>query len=147
MAAIIIPDDLAPFATIPEAKAQAMINDALAMAARVAPCINDADFPYRDAAKAILRQAILRWNDSGTGALTQRQQTSGPFSVGESYDTRQTRRAMFWPSEISELASLCADATSGKAFEIDITPPSAASGGYWEHPDLWVPLDPTPQQT
>ena len=129
------PSDLAPFASIEDAKAHAMIEDALAMAARVAPCITDADFAYPDAARAILRGAILRWNDSGTGAV--QQQTAGPF--GQTIDTRQQRRGMFWPSEITELAKLCADSTSGRAFEVDTAPPESASG-YWAQPNLWVPL-------
>lgn len=107
--------DLQPFApNIEPVKAQAMIDDAMALAARVAPCITDVAFAYPDAAKAILRGAVLRWNDSGTGAVTQ--QAAGPFS--QTLDTRQTRRSMFWPSEITELQKLCREATSG-AFSID----------------------------
>ena len=108
-------DDLLPFATIDEAKAQAMIDDAMALAARVAPCILTADFQYGAAAKAILRGAILRWNDSGSGALSA--QAAGPFS--QTLDTRQQRRGMFWPSEIEQLQDLCkGDETSG-AFAVD----------------------------
>lgn len=95
--------DLAPFAAIDATKAQAMIDDALALAARVAPCILTAEFEYAAAAKAILRGAILRWNDSGSGAL--QAQTAGPF--GQTLDTRQVRKGMFWPSEIEQLQELC----------------------------------------
>jgi hypothetical protein len=114
--ALIEPSDLTPFATIDEAKAQAMIADALAMAARVAPCITATDFAYPDAARAILRGAILRWNEAGTGAM--QSQTAGPFGV--QVDTRQQRRGMFWPSEIEQLQDLCkgADDTGG-AFTVD----------------------------
>lgn len=119
------PDDLAPFATIDATKAQAMIDDALAMAARVAPCILADEFEYDAAAKAILRAAVLRWHESGSGALTQHAVTRGPFGETQTYDTRQTRRGMFWPSEITELQKLCVgDETSG-AFSIDTAP----SGG------------------
>lgn len=107
--------DLAPFATIDPVKAQAMIDDALALAARVAPCITEGDFPYAGAAKAILRGAILRWNEAGTGAFQSTQ--TGPF--GASVDTRQVRRGMFWPSEIDQLQDLCASAKTGKAFNVD----------------------------
>ena len=129
------PDDLSPFAEIDSVKAQAMIDDALALAARVAPCILDADFDAPDAARAILRGAILRWNDSGTGAFSQ--QSAGPYQV--SVDTRQARRSMFWPSEISALAALCANSRTGKAFEVD-TMPADAGDGYWSAPDTWTPL-------
>lgn len=114
------PLDLEPFAEIPSAKAEEMITDALALAARVAPCILTEEFEYTDAARAILRGAILRWNDSGSGAVSQ--QTAGPFS--QSLDTRQQRRSMFFPSEIDELQALCGSPV-GRAFEIDTMPTDA----------------------
>ena len=113
------PADLTPFAKtpIPEAKAQAMIDDALAIAATVAPCILTEDFAYAAAAKAYLREAILRWHDAGTGAVTQ--VTTGPFS--QTTDDRSPRRGMFWPSEITGLQRLCASGNGG-AFTIDTIP-------------------------
>lgn len=144
MAAVtLVPADLAPFATIDPVKAQAMIDDALALASRVAPCINDADFAYPDAAKAIIRGAVLRWNEAGSGAAQSVQ--SGPFAT--TMDTRTQRRGMFWPSEIADLAGLCSDSTAGgKAFEIDTAPENAGVSGvygedyYWTGPDSWVTL-------
>lgn len=107
--------DLEPFApNLEPVKAQAMIDDAMALAARVAPCILTPDFEYAAAARAILRGAVLRWNDSGTGAVSQ--QSAGPFS--QTLDTRQVRRSMFWPSEIQELQKLCSPASAG-AWAID----------------------------
>lgn len=114
-AVTLTPDDLTPFAEIDVGKAQAMIDDALAMAAVVAPCITDAEFAYDAAARAVIRGAILRWNDSGTGALTQ--QGAGPFQV--SYDNRNPRKSLFWPSEIKQLQELCAESGTGQAFTID----------------------------
>lgn len=107
--------DLEPFATIPAAKAAAMIEDALAMAERVAPCILEPTFPYEAAAKAILRGAILRWHEAGTGAV--QSQTAGPF--GQTIDTRQQRRGMFWPSEIEQLQDLCKGPDTSGAFSVD----------------------------
>jgi hypothetical protein len=116
----LVPEDLTPFADIPEAKALAMIQDALALAARVAPCILEDAFLYDAAARAILRGAVLRWHDAGTGAL--QQQSVDDYS--QTVDTRQQRRGMFWPSEIQQLQDLCkGDETSG-AFAVDT---SAAS--------------------
>lgn len=123
------PADLTPFADIPEAKAAEMIADAEAWAVVAAPCLATSDFQadtsMSAAARAVLRQAILRWHDAGAGAVTQT--VSGPHS--QSVDTRQTRKGMFWPSEISQLRDLCATftgaSTSGKAFSIDTTPPGA----------------------
>lgn len=85
--------------------ADSMIEDAEALAVLVAPCITEAGFAFTAAVKAILRGALMRWNDSGTGAL--QAQTAGPF--GQTLDTRQERRAMFWPSEIEQLQNLCSD--------------------------------------
>ena len=103
MALFLHPDDLTPFATIDVVKAQQMIEDAEALALMVAPCLADAGFAHTDAVRAILRGAVLRWQDSGSGARTSR--TVGPY--GESIDTTKDRRGMFWPSEISDLQKLC----------------------------------------
>lgn len=115
----LVVDDLLAFAPdIDPVRAQAMIDDAEAMAVLAAPCIT-ADpatltAPQLAALKAILRGAILRWNDAGTGALAA--QTAGPF--GQTLDTRQQRRGMFWPSELQQLRDLCG-ATPAGAFSVD----------------------------
>lgn len=142
-AVTLTPDDLKPFAEIDRDKAQAMIDDALALAAVIAPCILLDDFAYPEAAKAILRGAILRWNDSGSGALSA--QAAGPYSM--TVDTRSARKAMYQPAEIDALSSLCqaSGAGTGRAFEIDTVP--ASSYGYWAAPDVWVPLPGSPVVT
>ena len=115
MAAVsITPADLEPFAEIEATKAAAMCADALARAAVIAPCILEDGFAHDAAALAIIRGAILRWHESGTGAF--QQVTTGPF--GATTDTRSARKGMFLPSEIDELKSLCGSNTSG-AFDID----------------------------
>lgn len=142
----LVPADLTAFATIDETKALAMIEDSEAMALLAAPCLSDPDF-LADAAlvsvvKAVLRGAILRWNDAGSGAVTQ--QGAGPFQ--QTVDTRTVRRGMFWPSEIAQLRDLCA-AFSGEgsdgAFMVNMVRdpgPSLAS-----RPDLWFQwINPTP---
>ncbi|QRY51734.1 hypothetical protein [Mycolicibacterium septicum] len=110
-------DDLTPFVpNLDEAKAEAMIADALALAARVAPCIEDEDFEYAAAAKAVLRGAVLRWVDQGSGV--------GPALVAGIFQATpqaQPRRTLFYPSEISELQALCGGGR-GRAFMIDTTP-------------------------
>ena len=129
MALFISAEDLEPFAAIEPSKANAMIGDAEAQAIMVAPCLSDPDelTEHQQAAvKAIMRSALLRWNDAGSGAFTQ--QTAGPFSV--SVDNRQTRRSLFWPTEIEQLQQICAavtGATSG-AFSVDTAP-----GGGLQH--------------
>lgn len=120
MAQFLIPGDLESFTPdIDQAKAQSMIDDATAMAVLVAPCINDATFANADAVKAILRRAILRWNDAGTGALAS--QTAGPF--GQTIDTRQPQRGMFFPSELQQLSSLC---VSGSSYTLSLAGPDPA---------------------
>lgn len=111
-------DDLTPFVPDLDAdRATAMIQDALALAERAAPCIADPEFEYPAAAKAVLRSAILRWADQGSG--------SGPALVAGVFGATpqsQPRRNLFFPSEISQLQALCGGGR-GKAFSIDTTPP------------------------
>ena len=109
-------------ATIPPAKAAAMIDDALAQAEFYAPCITNPEFAHRRAVKSILRGAILRWHEAGTGAVVS--QTSGMY--GQTIDNRQPRKTMFYPSEIDQLKKLCrsdVDVDDGGAFAIDLFPP------------------------
>lgn len=118
MGTFLIAGDLAPFASIEAAKAEAMIDDAEAMALLAAPCIATEGFAHTTAVRAILRGAVLRWNDSGSGAL--QAQTAGPF--GQTLDTRQERRGMFWPSEIVALQNLCGT-TAGGVYSVSLAGP------------------------
>lgn len=115
MAAVTLtPDDLNPFldSPIPVERAVLMIEDAIAIAATVAPCIATDAFTKVSAAKAIIRGAILRWHIAGNGSTTTQQ--AGSFS-----QTMSTpRKGMFWPSEITDLQALCSTGGSG-AFSID----------------------------
>lgn len=115
-------EDLEPFADIEYNKATAMIEDAEAMAVLAAPCIAEEGFNNFLAVKAILRAAVLRWHEAGTGAV--QSQTVGPF--GQTLDTRQERRGMFWPSEIVALQSLCAGSEGG-VYSISLAGPDAAT--------------------
>lgn len=120
----IAPEDLAPFVDIELTKAMAMIDDAEAMATLAAPCITDAEFrtnPAKAGAlKAILRGAILRWHEAGTGAVVQ--QTAGPFA--QTTDTSKARRGMFWPSEIEQIRGLCNESPGQKAYTVDTAGPA-----------------------
>jgi len=108
-------EDLVPFAEIPTAKAQAMIDDALALAARVAPCIMEAGFAHEGAARAILRRVVLRWNDQGSGALM----TETVDDYSGTTDSRQPSKNLFWPSEITQLQELCKTDGPAGAFSVD----------------------------
>lgn len=118
MTELLVVDDLTPFAAIDSNKATAMVADVTAMAALAAPCLSDISSLTAHqiaAAKAVLRGAVLRWNDAGTGALAS--QTAGPYS--QTFDNRTPRRVLFWPSEITALQKICVDPTDGGAFSID----------------------------
>lgn len=139
MGSIIQPDDLVPFADISPEKAEQLIADAEAMAKLVAPCLKDPEFledeDLAQAAKAILRGAILRRNEAGTGALTQA--GAGGFQV--TTDTRSSVRSFYWPSEIAQLRDLCAEfsgAREDQAFMVDMVP--EVKPGLWSRPDLWL---------
>jgi len=126
-AVTLVPADLEPFATIDVVKAAAMIEDAMAIAARVAPCIITAEFTYAAAAKAILRGAVIRWHEAGSGAMSAQSTQIGPFGQQQTMDTRQTRRSMFWPSEIEQLQDLCKGPEQGGAFDIDTVSAGSAT--------------------
>lgn len=120
---ILTVDDLAPFADIDPAKAAAMIADAESMAALAAPCITNPEFAARTdlagALRAVLRRAVLRWNDAGTGAVTQ--VGAGPFQQTTAQGTNNPK-TLFWPSEIEQLRDLCASFNNTKsegAFSVD----------------------------
>lgn len=134
MANLLQPSDLEPFADIDQAKAMAMIEDAEATAATVAPCIlEDAfleDATRRAYIKAVIRGAVLRWNEAGSGAY--QAQTSGPYGV--TMDTRQQRRGMLFPSEIEQLQDACKrfrGMGEAKAYSVDMLGP----GRFGAHSD------------
>jgi hypothetical protein len=119
MTVLIAASDLAPFATIDSTKAAAMISDAIGMAVINAPCLATPDNLTANqlaAAKAVLRTAILRWNDAGSGAV----ETQSMLGMSVTLDTKQHRRSMFWPSEIEDLQRICKAGTiDGGAFSIN----------------------------
>ncbi len=130
---IITPADLAPFATIDTAKADAMIADAMADASRVAPCIDDDLLAAEKLPqfRSVLRAALLRWHEAGTGALQAQQ--AGIY--GQTLDTRQVRKGMFWPSEIESLQAICkGDEDTSGAYSVD----TVGFAGNMGHADICV---------
>lgn len=130
-------EDLAPFASIPEAKALAMIADAEAKAVIAAPLLGDPTElteVQRAQVKAILRDAILRWNDRGSGALTQT--SIGQVSV--SADTRVSSRNLFTAAELDLLRAIAAPGQAGGgAFAIDLAQREPSAGiDFCLRPDL-----------
>ena len=118
-----------------------------AKALRVAPCLADEPTPEQTAeAKMVLLGTLKRWAEAGAGALTQHTQTAGPFNRSESYDTRQRTGYNLWPSEVTELQSICASGTGDDgAFMVDMTG-ETQQGGLSSRPDLWFQwIQPTPR--
>lgn len=144
---ILTPADLTAFADIKPDKAAAMIDDIESMAVRAAPCLIDpefrADAALMGAAKAIIRQAVLRRNDAGSGALT----NVGAGSFQQTTDTRQPTMGLLWPSEIVQLSDLCRDfrgITKDQAFTVSMIP-SFEVDPLASRPDLWFQnVHPTP---
>lgn len=129
--------DLAPFIDVQALaprRLEEMIADAEAFASAVAPCLaaDDVTLSAAQAAlvKAVLRGAVVRWIESGSGAL--QQQTAGPFSM--TVDTRQRRFGMFTPDEESQLRAVCAavsGGTEGSAFSFDTLSTDATTHLPW----------------
>jgi len=129
---------------IPEELANAMVATVWSRAQKLAPCLTAVDpdpNPLDDAVdletvKDILRSAVLRWNDSGSGAVTSR--TAGDYSE----NFASSGGGLFRPGEIADLRTLCGGRAGQKASTISTTPSydtftqhaawcSAAFGGSW----------------
>lgn len=140
----ITPAALVPFATIDAAKAAEMIADAESMAILAAPCLPglitapEGETPEAEAlrlaklaaVKAILRGAILRWEDAGSGALQTRQEQIGPFGAQNTV-APLVRKSMFWPSELEQLQGICSSGEKGKAYSLDTAPGGASAHLPW----------------
>lgn len=129
-------EHLTPFvADLDEAKAREMIDDAIALAIEAAPCLADPAFNKRGAVRAILRGALLRWIESGSGALSSVNETAGPFSTVQTFDTRQDRNSMYRPAEINALRRLCGKSGFG-AFAVDL---AGTQSNHYQQPWPWYP--------
>lgn len=95
-----------------------LIEDAWALALDVAPCIGEDGFDREGAAKAILRNVILRWAEMGTGEATTQQASI----YSQTIDTRQRRTRLLQPTDIADLQRLCGKGSGRKAFTISRMP-------------------------
>ena len=106
------------------------IEDAEAMARLAAPCLSSISLDIDQAAtvKAILRGALMRWKDQGTGVKTSVTKQAGAFQLSETTDNRswtQTKGGIFTADELDDLRKLCspaANATSGTASTVALSP-------------------------
>lgn len=125
--------DLDPFGLPDDAKTAAMIADAQAQAVIVAPCLKATDLDPEKAAGAlaILRAAIVRWSEAGSGAKVTTQRTAGVFSESETLDNTRQRKGVFWPSEITALQALCRTKPTGKPYTIEMVGVSVVAHRPW----------------
>lgn len=111
--------------------ADAMLATAWARAQQAAPCLRE-DAPDLDSAdveiiKDVLRSAILRWDERGSGAVAQR--TAGEY--GETFRASDSS-TLFRPNEIRDLQSVCGNVRKrGRASTISTIPP-----GYHQTPTV-----------
>ena len=117
------PADLAVFdPDIEEERAEAMIATVWARARTVAPCLASDDVELSpdqfEVVKGIVRDAVLRWSDVGTGVTKSR--TAGDYA--ESYDAGAGRSGLFRPDEIHELQNVCRAVRrpTQRAYSIDL---------------------------
>lgn len=98
--------------SMPDDMAEALLASTWARAVKVAPCL--ADMTWTDdvedsegwantqLVKSVLRDAILRRDEQGAGAVSARQ-------AGDYGETLRSNSGLFRPSEIAELQALCAE--------------------------------------
>lgn len=97
-------------------QALSLITDVEAVAAVHAPCITSPTFPYKAAAKAIIKKAIEY--DVLSKEDHVKREVMGPYQT--EYQTHSRSGAYFSKSQIEMLKSLCASATPGM-YSIGVT--------------------------
>ena len=133
------PTDFTSWGIADQGKLSDLITDALAQARIIAPCIDDDEFPYHEAARATLREAVLRRLDAGTGAVTTRTEGVGPFQRTETIDNR-SRRVILQPVDITDLQRLCAKFLGDpmpRAGAVNLDPHNGVVDPFVDRPDLW----------
>lgn len=82
-----------------------LVEDAESRALLAAPCLSlSLTETQRSQVVAVLRGAITRAAERSS--RDDRQMTAGPFSIGPVSGATEPR-ALFWPSELDELRSIC----------------------------------------
>ncbi|MFD9730901.1 hypothetical protein [Micrococcus luteus] len=100
-------DEVRPLVpNVSDERGQILVEDVLARALGLVPELGDKLTDTQIAvAKAVIRKAVARWADSGSGGVTTKSQTAGPYQTSETYEARGDR-PLFYDSEIDELRSL-----------------------------------------
>lgn len=117
-------DEVRPLVpNVSDERGQILVEDVLARAVGLVPALGDKLTDAQIAvAKAVIRKAVARWADSGSGGVTTKSQTAGPFQTSETFEARGDR-PLFYDSEIDELRNLFRvegeDIKKGKAYSLD----------------------------
>ena len=100
-------EEVAPLVpNVTEAKGRILLEDVMARAKNLVPELEDKLTESQNSvAKAIIRKAVARWADSGSGGVTTKSQTAGPYQTSETYEGRGDR-PLFYDSEIAELRAI-----------------------------------------
>lgn len=106
---------------ITDAKIAIMIDDITARAVGLVPELDtDMTHSQEALARAVLRKAVVRWIESGSGGVSTKSQSAGPYSVQETYEARGDR-PLFYDSEIAELKGIFPHVYGRrKAFSVDL---------------------------
>lgn len=116
-------DDVKPLA--PDAsdeKLSILIEDIVARAKNLVPALaGDLTEDQAKAAKGVIRNAVARRADAGTGAVVTESNRTGDFSQSVTREGGR-EKPLFYQSEIDELRALFNDGVKrAKAFSIDMT--------------------------
>lgn len=125
---------------IPDDVATALIAGTWARALKIAPCLADMEWTDDDTepgwantqlVKDILRDAILRRDEAGTGVV-------GSRVSGDYQETLKYSGGLFRPSEIADLQQLCSDYKSSGRATTHLTIPEESV--YVQHAD-WCSIN------
>lgn len=116
------PEDVFPFVEVDLARLVILIEDAEVFATMVVPTLTEPSSisaDQRRQVKTILRRAVIREADAGTGSKVQ--ESAGPYSY--TVDTRSLRGASFLTEDEEEtLRTICGVGRSNQVFSVDVTP-------------------------
>lgn len=108
---------------ITEERGQILLEDVMARAVGLVPELADSlSDPQLAVARAVIRKAVARWADSGSGGVTTKTRTTGPLQSSETYEARGDR-PLFYDSEIAELKGIFTpDGVTAKKKAFSVSP-------------------------
>lgn len=107
---------------VSEDKGRILVQDVMARAIGLVPDLAGELTDHQLAvAKAVIRKAVARWADSGSGGVTTKSQTAGPFQTSETFEARGDR-PLLYDSEIDELRAVFAGEELPKRRAFSVAP-------------------------